>query len=142
MKAVVVFGFGILLVVFLFKTIFASGDAGRITAPPPGHYTDAVMAAALVEGVAKHFPEARAQIAKSATGEADLSVKNHVAFVATLDPSHADSLCSTIAGMYDPDSGWALPLTGAIVTSGGKSVAICSRDGAQPLLPGGTAGPH
>jgi hypothetical protein len=74
----------------------------------------------------------------SASGGPDLYVKNRVAFVGTLDPSHAKSLCATIAGMYDPNTGWALPLTGAIVTSGGKSVAICGRDAGWPSSVGGS----
>lgn len=125
-RAVPVIGIGVLLVgALLFKTIFLSNHVGHISPPPAGHYTDAVITAALIDGVAG--TDAGAQVGKTASGGPDLYVKNHVAFVGTLDPSHAKSLCAVIADMYDPNSGWALPLTGAIVTSGGKSVAICGR---------------
>jgi hypothetical protein len=135
-RAVLVIGLGVLLVgALLFQTIFLSSHVGYITPPPAGHYTDAVITAALIGGVAG--TDAGAQIGKSASGGPDLYVKNHVAFVGTLDPSQAHSLCATIAGMYDPNTGWALPLTGAIVMSGGKSVAICGRDAGWPPSVGG-----
>ena len=123
-----VISLGVLLVgALLFKTIFLSNHVGGIPEPPVGGYTDATITAALIEGVARNYPDAGAQIGKSASGDPDLYVKNHVAFVGTLDPSQAHSLCAVIADMYDPNGGLALPLTGAIVTSGGKSVAICGR---------------
>jgi hypothetical protein len=138
--AVPVVGLGVLLVgALLFKSIFFSAHLGHISPPPVGFYTDATITAALIDGVA-NYPDAGAQIGKSASGGPDLYVKNHVAFVGTLDPSKADSLCSTIAGMYDPNTGWALPLTGAIVVSGGKSVAICGRDAGWPPAAGGPNG--
>ncbi len=138
-RAGLVIGLGVLLVgALLFHMIFLSNHLGRITPPPPGHYTDAVITAAIIDGVAG--TDAGAQIGTSPSGGPDLYVKNHVAFVGTLDPSHAKSLCATIAGMYDPNTGWALPLTGAIVTSGGKSVAICGRDAGWPPSAGGPNG--
>lgn len=141
-RAVLVIGLGVLLVgAFLFQTIFLSTHLASIPRPPVGGYTDAAITEALLEGVAKHYPDAGAQIGKSASGGPDLYVKNHVAFVGTLDSSQADALCATIAGMYDPNTGSALPLTGAIVVSGGKSVAICARD-ALPSRPPSAGGPN
>lgn len=140
-RAVLAIGLGVLLVgALLFQTIFMSNHVGRITSPPAGYYTDAVITAALIDGVARNYKDVAAQIGKSASGDPDLYVKNHVAFVGTLDPSQAHSLCATIAGMYDPNTGWALPLTGAIVMSGGKSVAICGRDPGWPPSVGGPNG--
>src|SRR5204862_2155069 len=106
LRAVLVIGLGILLVgALVFQSVFLSGHTGHITPPPAGHYTDAVITAALIDGVAG--TDAGAQIGTSASGGRDLYVKNHVAFVGTLDRSKADSLCATIAGMYDPNTGWA-----------------------------------
>ena len=137
-RAGLVIGLGVLLVgALLFKSIFFSAHIGHISPPPAGYYTDAVITAAIIDGVAG---TARDAIGKSASGSPDLYVKNHVAFVGTLDPSHAKSLCATIAGMFDSNTGWALPLTGAIVTSGGKSVAICGRDAGWPPSAGGPNG--
>lgn len=140
-RAVLVIGLGVPLVgALLFQMIFLSNHVGHITPPPAGHYTDAAITAALIEGLARNYPDAGAQIGESASGGPDLYVKNHVAFVGTLDPSQAHSLCATIAGMYDPNTGWAVPLTGAIVMSGGKSVAICGRDSGWPPSVGGPNG--
>jgi hypothetical protein len=117
---------GVLLMGALLLPVFFSNHVGQVLQPPGAEYSDSEVTATLVKGVAND-PDAGAQIGKSASGGPDLYVKNHVAFVGTLEPSHADSLCATIADMYDPDTGLALPLTGAIVMSDGKSVAICSR---------------
>jgi len=140
-QRLLVIGLAFLLVGALLIRVVFSSHVGHISPPPSGRYTDAVIRAALIDGVAKHLPDAAAQIGKSPSGGPDLSVKNHVAFVGTLDPTQADSPCATIAGMYDPDTGWALPLTGAIVMSGGKSVAICARD-VLPVRPPSAVGPN
>jgi len=141
MAAVPLVGLGVLLVAaFLFYELFLHNPVGHIPQPPVGGYTEATIAAAHIDGVARNYPDAAAQIGTSASGGPDLYVKNNVAFVGTIDPSRARSLCATIAGMYDPTTGWALPLTGAIVMSGGKSVAICGRDAGWPPSTGGPNG--
>jgi hypothetical protein len=140
-KPVIVIGLGVLLVSVLLIRIMSHSTPHARLQPLGFTYTDAAITAALIDGVAKDHPKAGAQIGTSASGGPDLYVKNRVAFVVTVDPSHANGLCKLIARMYDPKTGWALPLTGAIVMSGGKSVAICARD-SIPSRPPSTGGPN
>ena len=105
-QAVLVIGLGVLLVgALLFKSIFFSGRIGHISPPPKGFYTDAVITAALIDGVARNYGDAGAQIGTSASGGPDpvRQEPRRVQF-GTLDPGHAKSLCATIAGMYDRDT--------------------------------------
>jgi hypothetical protein len=98
----------------------------RSTTPsgPSTSSSDASIQAAIAEGI-NNFPDTTASVPRDSSGKPDMTVKDRVVIVSTLDPASATQLCQFVAGLHDPNTAAALGVVGVIVIAGGQQVATC-----------------
>lgn len=85
------------------------------SAAPTVQLSNAAIESLMIVNIKSH-PDATSAIPPDATGAPTIMVRAGVLTVATTDPTSAESLCRTVAGMTNsPDTGAALGITEVII---------------------------